>query len=105
MYRELNWVRQSESAALVNNRFTVEVAQGDITDEKVEAIVNPANEKLGHSGGCAAAIQREAGSTVMIESSNYVRVHGEIPVGQCTFTSSGKLGNNGVKYIIHTVGP
>jgi hypothetical protein len=28
---------------------------------------------------------------VMIESSNYIRVHGQIPVGQCTFTTSGNL--------------
>jgi O-acetyl-ADP-ribose deacetylase (regulator of RNase III) len=41
----------------------------------------------------------------MIESSNYIRVHGQIPVGQCTFTTSGDLKLKGVKYIIHTVGP
>ena len=79
---------------------------GDITDEKVEAIVNPANENLAHSGGCAAAIQREAGPEVQIESSNYIRVHGKIPVGECTFTKSGNLKDKqGIKYIIHTVGP
>ncbi len=61
MYKDLTWQRKSEESATVNYQFTVEVALGDITDEKVEAIVNPANESLAHSGGCAAAIQREAG--------------------------------------------
>ena len=91
MFQNLNWERKSEEHATVNYQFSVEVAKGDITDEKVEAIVNPANESLAHSGGCAAAIQREAGGQVMIESSNYIRVHGQIPVGQCTFTTSGNL--------------
>ena len=37
---------------------------------------------------------------------NYVNVHGKLPVGSCTFTTSGKLKDKtGIKYVIHTVGP
>ena len=64
---------------------------GDITDEHTDAIVNPANENLAHSGGCAAAILREAGGSLQRESMNYVNVHGKLPVGSCTFTRSGNL--------------
>ena len=46
----------------------MEVVKGDITDEKVDAIVNPANENLDHGGGCAAAIQSAAGHILMAES-------------------------------------
>ena len=35
---------QGPDTALVNGRFKVEVALGDITHEQVDAIVNPANE-------------------------------------------------------------
>jgi hypothetical protein len=95
MDRTLRWSRKSDQVAEVTSSdrhvspfgksngstFKVEVATGDITDERVEAIVNPANENLMHSGGCAATIQREAGPEFQIESSNYVRVYGKIPVG------------------------
>ena len=64
---------------------------GDITDEHTDAIVNPANENLAHSGGCAAAILREAGGKLMNDSMNFVNVHGKLPVGSCTFTRSGNL--------------
>jgi O-acetyl-ADP-ribose deacetylase (regulator of RNase III) len=83
----------------------VEVAMGDITDEQVDAIVNAANGNLAHSGGVAAAIQRAGGSQIMVDSSNLVRVHGPIKVGECVYTSPGKLSQNKVKHIIHTVGP
>ena len=64
---------------------------GDITHEHTDAIVNPATEDLAHSGGCAAAILREAGAKLMNDSMNYVGVHGKLPVGSCTFTRSGNL--------------
>jgi hypothetical protein len=91
MDRTLKWLRKGLKAAEVTSScssgsskgstFKVEVEMGDITDERVEAIVNPANENLLHSGGCAATIQREAGPELQIESANYVRVYGKIPVG------------------------
>ena len=42
---------------------------------------------------------------MQVDSTNYVSVHGKIPVGECTFTSSGNLKSQGIKYVIHTVGP
>jgi O-acetyl-ADP-ribose deacetylase (regulator of RNase III) len=39
----------------------VQVARGDITDEKVDAITNAANGSLQHAGGLAAAIVKKFG--------------------------------------------
>ena len=64
---------------------------GDITHEHTDAIVNPANVNLAHRGGCSAAISREAGGSLQLDSMNYVNVHGKLPVGSCTFTRSGNL--------------
>jgi putative ATPase len=96
---------QGPTTAVVNGHFRVEVVLGDITHEKVDAIVNPANSSLSHGGGCAAAISRAAGQKLDDESANYISAYGEIKVGQCAFTTSGKLEANGIKYVIHTVGP
>lgn len=83
----------------------VEVEQNDITKENVDAIVNPANGKLMHSGGCAAAIANAAGWQLNEESSNYIKAHGQLQVGKCTFTSAGNLQSQGIRFVIHTVGP
>jgi len=96
---------QTPNSAVVNGQFKVEVDLGDITNEKVDAIVNPANSSLSHGGGCAAAISRVAGQKLDDESANYIRAYGEIKVGQCAFTASGNLEANGIRYVVHTVGP
>lgn len=81
------------------------MALGDLTNERSQAIVNAANGFLAHSGGVAAAILRAGGSSIQIESSNLVNVNGPVKVGECVFTGPGNLAKNGVKNIIHTVGP
>jgi O-acetyl-ADP-ribose deacetylase (regulator of RNase III) len=82
MYKtQINWKKEGKSSATVNYDFKVEVVCGDITDEHTDAIVNPANEKMAHSGGCAAAILREAGAELQNDSMNYINVHGELKVG------------------------
>ena len=41
----------------------------------------------------------------MKESADLLRVNGPIAVGKCVFTGSGNLSQQGIKYVIHTVGP
>jgi O-acetyl-ADP-ribose deacetylase (regulator of RNase III) len=41
----------------------------------------------------------------MKESSEFIRVNGPIAVGKCVYTGSGNLLQQGIKYVIHTVGP
>jgi O-acetyl-ADP-ribose deacetylase (regulator of RNase III) len=80
----------------------VELVQGDITLEQVDAIVNAANNALQHGGGVAAAISRKGGPTIQAESNAWVRQHGSVPHAEPAYTSGGSLP---CQYVIHAVGP
>ncbi|MBL8101523.1 MAG: macro domain-containing protein [Anaerolineales bacterium] len=81
---------------------TLQVAQGDITVDEVDAIVNAANEHLQHGGGVAWAISKRGGPSVQKESDEWVRKYGPVPHSQPAWTLGGLLP---AKYIIHAVGP
>ena len=70
------------------------VALGDITRQKVDAIVNPANSMMVMGGGVAGAIRRVGGREIEDEA---VR-HAPVPVGKAIATKAGKLE---AKYVIH----
>ncbi|MEW6366590.1 MAG: macro domain-containing protein [Acidobacteriota bacterium] len=74
------------------------VMHGDLTDERVDAIVNAANSQLAHGGGVAGAIVRKGGAVIQEESSRVAPV----PVGETAVTSAGGLP---ARYVIHAVGP
>jgi len=80
----------------------VEIVNGDITKEKVDAIVNAANSHLRHGGGVAGAIVRAGGKIIQDESDEYVRKYGPVKTGEVAVTGAGDLS---AKYVIHTVGP
>jgi O-acetyl-ADP-ribose deacetylase (regulator of RNase III) len=80
----------------------LEVAEGDITAEEVDAIVNAANSQLQHGGGVAGAIARRGGPTIQAESSQWVRQHGPVQHASPAWTSAGNLP---CKHVIHAVGP
>ena len=81
---------------------TIQIVQGDITAEKVDAIVNAANEHLQHGGGVAWAISKKGGETIQQESDAWIREHGPVSHAHPAWTSSGLLP---AKYVIHAVGP
>ncbi|MCP5048989.1 MAG: macro domain-containing protein [bacterium] len=81
----------------INNRKFM-LVQNSIIEEKVEAIVNPANEHLAHGGGVAGLISRAGGPEIQRESSQKA----PIDTGQATFTGAGTLP---FKAVIHAVGP
>jgi len=82
----------------VNEYTLLRLIEGDITERKVDAIVNPANSYLVHGGGVAGAIVRKGGKIIQEES----REIGFVDVGSSAITSSGNLP---CKAVIHTVGP
>jgi len=81
---------------------TIQIVQGDITNEEVDAIVNAANEHLRHGGGVAWAISKKGGPAIQQESNEWVRQHGPVSHSQPAWTSGGMLP---AKYVIHAVGP
>jgi O-acetyl-ADP-ribose deacetylase (regulator of RNase III) len=81
---------------------TIQIVQGDITIENVDAIVNAANERLQHGGGVAWAISKKGGPAIQKESDEWIRQHGLVPHSQPAWTSGGRLPS---KYVIHAVGP
>lgn len=81
---------------------TLQIVQGDITIEEVDAIVNAANEHLQHGGGVAWAISKRGGPMVQKESDEWVRQHGPVSHSHPAWTSGGDLP---AKYIIHAAGP
>ena len=81
---------------------TIQIVQGDITIEEVDAIVNAANEYLQHGGGVARTISKQGGPEIQKESDAWVRQHGRVSHANPAWTSGGHLPS---KYIIHAVGP
>ena len=80
----------------------LQIIRGDITKEKVDAIVNAANSYLAHGGGVAAAIVRAGGTEIQEESNRLVRDKGPVPTGKAVITGAGRLP---AKHVIHAVGP
>ena len=81
---------------------TLQLVQGDLTTETVDAIVNAANSQLQHGGGVAGAILRRGGYTIQEESDAWVRSHGPVAHAEPAYTGAGHLP---CKYVIHAVGP
>jgi len=78
------------------------LVSGDLTEEKVDAIVNAANAYLQHGGGVAGAIVRRAGQVVQTESDAWRRAHGLARPDYPAITGPGALA---CRAIIHAVGP
>ena len=81
---------------------TLQLVQGDLTEESVDAIVNAANAHLQHGGGVAGAISRRGGAQIQVESDAWVRKNGPVSHARPAYTVAGKLP---CRYVIHAVGP
>ncbi|MFP3855021.1 MAG: macro domain-containing protein [Anaerolineales bacterium] len=86
----------------LDNGLRLQLVQGDITQEQVDAIVNAANEQLQHAGGVAAAIAKAGGPVIQKQSNAWVEEHGTLSHNQATVTDAGDLP---CRWVIHVVGP
>jgi O-acetyl-ADP-ribose deacetylase (regulator of RNase III) len=82
----------------------IELVQGDITTQEVDAIVNAANTALRPGGGVDGAITRAAGPEAMADRERVIAEGGSppLPTGEAVATVGGALP---AAWIIHTAGP
>ncbi len=95
----MNEVLQEETLA---GERRLQIVLGDLTEERVDAIVNAANSRLKHGGGVAGVISRRGGPSIRLESDDWVRQHGPVSHAEPAYTSGGNLP---ARYVIHAVGP
>jgi O-acetyl-ADP-ribose deacetylase len=80
------------------------VAEGDLTTQHVDAIVNAANSTLLGGGGVDGAIHRAGGPSILAECKEIRRTTFPegLPTGRAVATGGGDLR---ARWVIHTVGP
>ncbi len=75
-------------------KIKVQVIQGDITEQDMDAIVNAANDHLWMGAGVAGAIKTKGGTEIEKEAMSKA----PIPIGETVITKAGRLT---AKYVIH----
>jgi O-acetyl-ADP-ribose deacetylase (regulator of RNase III) len=78
----------------------LELVQGDITAQEVDAIVNAANSSLAGGGGVDGAGHRAAGPLLMQQTNE--RYPEGCPTGEAVATDGGRLK---ARHVFHAVGP
>ncbi|MGH3320385.1 MAG: O-acetyl-ADP-ribose deacetylase [Streptosporangiaceae bacterium] len=84
--------------------MNITLVKGDITEQRVDAVVNAANSSLMGGGGVDGAIHRRGGGTILEECQQVRadRYPDGLPAGAAVATTAGDLP---ARWVIHTVGP
>ncbi|RCV51095.1 O-acetyl-ADP-ribose deacetylase [Marinitenerispora sediminis] len=82
----------------------IRLVLGDITEQRVDVVVNAANSSLLGGGGVDGAIHRRGGPEILAEcrALRASRYGGGLPTGQAVATTAGRLP---ARWVVHTVGP
>ncbi|MER6299772.1 O-acetyl-ADP-ribose deacetylase [Kitasatospora sp. NPDC001539] len=82
----------------------ITLVEGDITEQRVDAVVNAANSSLLGGGGVDGAIHRKGGPQILEECRRLRASHwGKgLPTGRAVATTAGRLP---ARWVVHTVGP
>ena len=82
----------------------ITLVQGDITEQRVDAVVNAANSSLMGGGGVDGAIHRRGGPEILEECRKLRagQYRNGLPTGEAVATTAGRLP---AQWVIHTVGP
>ncbi|KAI9535155.1 hypothetical protein NQZ68_007246 [Dissostichus eleginoides] len=91
-----------KSSFLLGGGVELSVWKADLTNFKVDAVVNAANEFLKHGGGLAYALSIAGGSQIQKDSDDYINKNGHLGTGEAIVLDAGRLP---CKKIIHAVGP
>lgn len=75
--------------------------QGDLTEQRADALVTAANAQLAGGGGVDGAVHRAAGPQLL----RFLRGLGGCPTGSAVISPAFDLQARGVKFVIHAVGP
>jgi O-acetyl-ADP-ribose deacetylase len=97
-------VRDATTQLTWGTATTVEIVEGDITEQDVDAVVNAANSSLMGGGGVDGAIHRRGGHRILDECKEIRRLAWPdgLPSGKAVITGGGLLR---ARHVIHTVGP
>ncbi|MBV5247066.1 macro domain-containing protein [Mycolicibacterium sp. PAM1] len=80
--------------------LTITAVRGDITEQEVDAVVNPANTAMRGGGGADGAIHRAGGPAILRDCVK--RFPDGLATGDAGWTTAGDLP---AQWVIHTVGP
>lgn len=84
-------------AATISAMAKIQVEEGDLTEARVDAIVNAANTELVLGAGVAGAIRERGGPSIQAECD----AHGAVALGRAAMTGAGDLP---ARYVIHAAG-
>ncbi|WP_457031182.1 O-acetyl-ADP-ribose deacetylase [Kitasatospora sp. P5_F3] len=82
----------------------ITLVEGDITEQRVDVVVNAANSSLLGGGGVDGAIHRKGGPEILADCRRLRASHyGKgLPTGRAVATTAGRLP---ARWVVHTVGP